>query len=97
MANVIEFKPLRLEEIKQQYDGEWVLIVNPMFDENLEVIEGEVWAHSTNVEMICRKGIQLRSNIWVICLRILWRSYELEATISIAALWKTVDAEGRCG
>ena len=54
MANVIEFKPLRLEEIKQQYDGEWVLIVNPMFDENLEVIEGEVWAHSTNVEMIYR-------------------------------------------
>ena len=54
MANVIEFKPLRLEEIKQQYDGEWVLIVNPRFDENLEVIEGEVWAHSTNVEMIYR-------------------------------------------
>jgi hypothetical protein len=54
MANVLEFKPLRLEEIKQQYDGEWVLIVNPMFDENLEVIEGEVWAHSTNVETIYR-------------------------------------------
>lgn len=54
MSNVLEFKPLRLEEIQQQYDGEWVLIVNPILDENLEVIEGEVWAHSTDVETIYR-------------------------------------------
>ena len=51
-TDVLEFKPLRLEEIRQRYDGEWVLIVNPVFDENLEVIEGSVWAHSTNVETI---------------------------------------------
>ena len=44
-TDVLEFKPLRLEEIRQRYDGEWVLIVNPVFDENLEVIEGSVWAH----------------------------------------------------
>jgi hypothetical protein len=36
---------LSYDEIKTRYDGEWVLIVNPVLDENLEVIKGEVWAH----------------------------------------------------
>jgi hypothetical protein len=53
-ADVLEFKPLRLEEIRHRYEGEWVLIVNPIFNENLEVLEGEVWAHSTNAETIYR-------------------------------------------
>ena len=45
----------------------------------------------------CRKGIQRRSNTWVICLKIWWLFCEPEATISIAALRKTTDDEGGCG
>ncbi len=54
LPNILEHTLLRLEEIRQCYEGEWVLIVNPSFDENLEVIEGEVWAHSPNAETIYR-------------------------------------------
>ena len=54
MANVINCELLRLAEIQRRYDGQWVLIVDPVLDENLEVVQGEVWAHSVNVEEIYR-------------------------------------------
>jgi hypothetical protein len=41
---------LRYDEIQQRYNGEWVLIVNPVLDQNLEVIQGEVWAHFPTAE-----------------------------------------------
>jgi hypothetical protein len=41
---------LSYDEIQRRYDGEWVLIVNPILDDNLEVIEGEVWAHFPTAE-----------------------------------------------
>ena len=33
-------------EIKHNYDGEWVLIAYTKTDDNLQVIEGKVLAHS---------------------------------------------------
>ncbi len=43
---------MTFEEIKQSYDGEWVLIAYTETDENLQVIKGKVVAHSVNKEDI---------------------------------------------
>lgn len=43
---------LPISEIKQQYQDEWVLIAYTQVDENLSVTEGEVLAHSPNVETL---------------------------------------------
>jgi hypothetical protein len=37
---------LTLEEMRQRYDGEWLLIAYSQLDEHLRVIAGEVLAHS---------------------------------------------------
>lgn len=39
---------LSYPEIRQRYDGEWVLIAYHSLDENLKPIGGEVIAHSTD-------------------------------------------------
>jgi hypothetical protein len=39
-------------EIKQQYHDEWLLIAYTQVDENLNVLDGEVLAHSPNVETL---------------------------------------------
>lgn len=43
---------MSFEEIKQHYEGEWVLIAYTETDENLQVIKGEVIAHSADKEEI---------------------------------------------
>ena len=43
---------MTFEEIQQHYDGEWVLISYTETDENLQLIKGEVIAHSPNKEEI---------------------------------------------
>ncbi len=45
-------KIMTFEEIKQSYDGEWVLIAYTETDENLQVIKGKVIVHSANKEDI---------------------------------------------
>ena len=54
MQSVVNFELLSLDEIQRRHDGKWVLIVDPLLDENLEVVQGQVWAHSENVEEIYR-------------------------------------------
>jgi hypothetical protein len=39
---------LTLEEMRQRYDGEWLLIAYTEMDEQLRVIAGEVLAHSVD-------------------------------------------------
>ncbi len=41
-----------MEEIQKQYQDEWVLIEYGKLDDDLNVIEGEVIAHSPNKEEI---------------------------------------------
>jgi hypothetical protein len=43
-----------INQIKQQYQNEWVLIAYTQIDENLSVLEGEVLAHSPDVETLYR-------------------------------------------
>jgi len=47
-----EMSPMKMEEIHQRYEGEWVLIEYTILDEYLHVVEGEVMAHSPNREAI---------------------------------------------
>ena len=43
---------LSLQEIYQFYPNQWVLILNPELDEELNVIQGQVLAHSANRDEI---------------------------------------------
>jgi hypothetical protein len=54
---------LSFETMQRRYDGEWLLIVNTSVDENAEILAGEVWAHSPDVNVIYQalslaKGIE---------------------------------------
>ncbi|HSF74505.1 MAG TPA: hypothetical protein VLA84_11975 [Microcoleus sp.] len=56
MSKQVEIgKILSLEEIFSLYPDEWVLIVNPELDEELNVIRGEVLAHATERDEIYSK------------------------------------------
>lgn len=43
---------MTFEQIRQNYDGEWVLIAYSETDEELRVVKGKVIAHSANKEDI---------------------------------------------
>jgi hypothetical protein len=43
MRNILSF-----EEMQQRYSGEWLLIAYTEIDDELNVIQGEVLAHSLN-------------------------------------------------
>jgi len=56
MSKQVEIgKILSLEEIFSLYPDEWVLIVNPELDKELNVIRGEVLAHATERDEIYSK------------------------------------------
>jgi hypothetical protein len=46
---------MTLEEVKQQFPNEWVLIEFTELDAELKVVQGEVIAHSPNKEEIYKK------------------------------------------
>jgi hypothetical protein len=46
---------MKMEEIQNRYQGEWVLIEYTALDEDLNVIEGEVIAHSPDQDEIYRQ------------------------------------------
>jgi hypothetical protein len=43
---------MTFEEIKKNYNGQWVLIAYSETDEDLQVVKGKVIAHSTDKENI---------------------------------------------
>ncbi|BAU10691.1 hypothetical protein LEP3755_11820 [Leptolyngbya sp. NIES-3755] len=45
-------KLLTLKDMKQKYHDEWLLIAYTEVDEDLNVIQGEVLAHSPDVETL---------------------------------------------
>jgi hypothetical protein len=50
LLKAVMSEKLSFEEIQDRYDGEWVLVVHGDLDENLEILSGEVWAHSSDVD-----------------------------------------------
>lgn len=51
---------MRMEEIRKHYRDEWVLIEYTKLDDDLNVIEGEVIAHSPNKEEIYQAQMKLQ-------------------------------------
>ena len=51
---------MRWEDIRKQYAGQWVLIEYQQLDEHLNVIEGDVVAHSPDKEEIYRQLLQTK-------------------------------------
>jgi hypothetical protein len=43
---------LSIEQMQSTYPNQWLLVANPQTDDNLDIIEGEVIAHSTDCEQI---------------------------------------------
>lgn len=53
---------MKWEQIKSQFDNEWVLIAVQKFDENYELIEGEVLYHHKDKRKVYRKMAQQKSD-----------------------------------
>ena len=51
---------MKLQEIADKFQGEWVLIEYTQLDEDLAVVEGEVIVHSMNKEEIYKKQLDLQ-------------------------------------
>jgi hypothetical protein len=51
---------LTISEIESQFAGEWVLVVNPQIDDNLEVTAGRVLCHSKDRDEVYREAVAQR-------------------------------------
>ena len=51
---------LNIDQIKSRYDGEWVLIGDPVADESLTVVRGSVLWHSKDRDEVYRKARELK-------------------------------------
>jgi hypothetical protein len=49
-----------IDEIRARYDGEWVLVGDPVQDEKLKVLAGTVLAHSKDRDEVYARAIELR-------------------------------------
>jgi hypothetical protein len=52
---------LSIDEIKSRYHGEWVLIGDPIADESLSIVRGNVLSHSGGRDKVYRKTRELKS------------------------------------
>lgn len=51
---------MSVETIREQHDGEWVLIAYTELDEEMRVIRGEVLAHSRDRDEIYRRLLTVK-------------------------------------
>lgn len=51
---------MTIEEIRSQFESEWVLIEDPKTDEDLKVTGGRVLHHSRDRDEVYRKAVSLR-------------------------------------
>jgi hypothetical protein len=51
---------LSIEEIQAKLPSEWILVVDPVTNESLEVLRGKVAWHSKNRDEVYQKAIELR-------------------------------------
>jgi len=47
-------------EIESEFDSEWVLVIEPETNEQLEVVKGKVVHHSKDRDEVYRKAIAVR-------------------------------------
>jgi len=51
---------MTMEEIRSQFDSEWILIEDPETNETLEVLKGKVLHHSKDRDEVYRKAVSAR-------------------------------------
>jgi hypothetical protein len=51
---------MTIENIKSQFESEWVLIEDPQTSDELEVLGGKVLHHSKDRDKVYRKAVSLR-------------------------------------
>ena len=51
---------MTVEDIKMQFDGEWVLLEDPQTDDALEVIGGKVIHHGKDRDAVYREAVARR-------------------------------------
>jgi hypothetical protein len=59
MNNVMDAPRMTLTEIEEQFDNEWILVIDPEFDTNHIVIGGKVLWHSKNRDEVYQKDKEL--------------------------------------
>jgi len=53
-------KLLTLARIESRYRSEWVLVVDPVTDRNMEILRGRVAFHSKDRDEVYRRAMALR-------------------------------------
>lgn len=51
---------LTIDEIKSQFDAEWILVEDPELSDKLEVMGGKVLCHSVDRDEVYQMGVELR-------------------------------------
>lgn len=51
---------MTVEEMKTQFESEWVLVENPQTNDALEVLKGKILHHSKDRDEVYRKAVTLR-------------------------------------
>jgi hypothetical protein len=53
-------KEMTLEEMRSQFEGEWILVEEPQTNEALEVVRGKVLYHGKDRDEVYRQAVGLR-------------------------------------
>ena len=59
-ANTEIYEALSIEEINARFDGEWVMLIDPLHGEGYKVLGGRLVCHSKDREEVHNKGVELR-------------------------------------
>ncbi len=51
---------LTMKQLEARYSGEWVLLVNPVHNKQMEVIKGEMVFHSKNRDEVYKRAHERR-------------------------------------
>ena len=51
---------MTVEEMRTQFESEWVLVENPQTNDALEVLKGKILHHSKDRDEVYRKAVALR-------------------------------------
>ena len=51
---------MTVEEMRAQFESEWVLIENPQTNDALEVLKGKILHHSKDRDEVYRRAVALR-------------------------------------
>ena len=60
MNETMPYEMMTMTEIETQFDGEWVLLEDPVLDSQKQVTGGKLRCHSKNRDDVYRKAVELR-------------------------------------